>query len=342
MHKINPKDFNLPDISDEYDVYISNLSEIPHDSFDREVDGKNGKILFYNVPKDLKVIALDDKNDNKLKWTDVSSHSEHIDRKVVIVDLLNGLQIITDDDPRAIYGIAKKDLYSALDNDEPFIFGRFTPSDALHKEVLVPYSYGIVNDIIPVESSIYNTIDICSLNESISTLNDALAVIEEFFIKRHMLLNVYYDNGWKLKIPKIDHYNKISFNKSNDDFGLTGIRSIQYTDVSETGYDLTVPGSETFLNIHGIVLSNTVNVHVPASQEAVDDIKEKLMGSKQIFSIRDPRNIVNLPKQEFILSAFSAANKKSDNKWIFNSFEEMMKALKEGKIKYSDEFVIIK
>ena len=46
------------------------------------------------------------------------------------------------------------------------------------------------------------------------------------------------------------------------------IENIEYTHKVETGYDLTVPGYQTFVASTGIVLSNTVNIHVPISDAA--------------------------------------------------------------------------
>jgi hypothetical protein len=61
------------------------------------------------------------------------------------------------------------------------------------------------------------------------------------------------------------------------------VESVDKLDAVETGYDLCVPGAETFMNVDGVILSNTINIHVPSSAEAIDDVKEKLMPSKNLL-----------------------------------------------------------
>lgn len=83
-----------------------------------------------------------------------------------------------------------------------------------------------------------------------------------------------------------------------------------------------------------------MNVHVPALPEAQAEIKEKLLPSKQIFSPRDYR-VVNKLKQDYILGPNSQITAPAENKWILNSAKELMEGLNSGKIKLSDEVVIL-
>ena len=88
----------LPIKNTEY--YICNLEDFPHlDTLIGEKDGRK----FYDV-ENIQVIALDE-NTNKLQLVPVAAWSIHPDREVWTVELLNGKQIISDDDPRAVYGI---------------------------------------------------------------------------------------------------------------------------------------------------------------------------------------------------------------------------------------------
>ena len=66
-----------------------------------------------------------------------------------------------------------------------------------------------------------------------------------------------------------------------DNYEITGRK--------ETGYDLTVPGYETFMNVDGVVLSNTVNVHVPVSSKAVNDVATKMMPEQNLLDVRNFR-----------------------------------------------------
>jgi hypothetical protein len=50
-----------------------------------------------------------------------------------------------------------------------------------------------------------------------------------------------------------------------------------------TTYDLGVPDTKVFAVNGGLIIQDTVNIHVPSSQEAVDDVKNKLLPSKNLF-----------------------------------------------------------
>lgn len=85
---------------------------------------------------------------------------------------------------------------------------------------------------------------------------------------------------------------------------------------------------------------DTMNVHLPAMPEAVDDVKNKLMPSKMLFSIKDRDKVVPTPKQEQILGLASAQQRPATQKYRFNSTDEAMKAIRSGRVKMSDELEI--
>lgn len=123
-------------------------------------------------------------------------------------------------------------------------------------------------------------------------------------------------------------------------FTWVPIASVEKTGKVETGYDLTVPGYETFMNSEGVILSNTINVHVPASDDAVKEAYEKLMPSKTPFSDRIPGKIVPLPKQEQILGLYTAATAPKTKPVIFNSEEEALAAIRKGEVPLSADIEI--
>lgn len=113
---------------------------------------------------------------------------------------------------------------------------------------------------------------------------------------------------------------------------------VDYTGIKETGYDITVPGYETFVGGDGLVRSNTVNLHVPASDAAVKESMEKLMPSLTPFSNREAGSIVPMPKQEQILGLYTAATAPSTGEVKkFSSEEEAMDAIRRGQVKLSDD-----
>ena len=120
------------------------------------------------------------------------------------------------------------------------------------------------------------------------------------------------------------------------------VESVEYTGKKETGYDLTVPGYETFMNSDGVVLSNTLGVFIPSLPEAVEDVKKRLMPSRQIFSIRDEDQVVNSPTQDLILGLWGAATNPSKNTHTFETTKDAMLAIRQGRISLSDEVNINK
>jgi hypothetical protein len=83
------------------------------------------------------------------------------------------------------------------------------------------------------------------------------------------------------------------------------ITNVEKTGIKETGYDLTVPGAETFMSADGVILSNTSTIHVPASNEAVQETIDKLMPSKNLVGARDFK-LMYKPTQEYIHALWHA------------------------------------
>lgn len=85
---------------------------------------------------------------------------------------------------------------------------------------------------------------------------------------------------------------------------------------------------------------DTINVHVPASDAAVKEAKEKLMPSTFPFSNRSQDDIVPLPKQEQILGLYTAATSPTTAPINFSSEAEAIKAIQTGKVPLSADISI--
>ena len=123
-------------------------------------------------------------------------------------------------------------------------------------------------------------------------------------------------------------------------FTWVPIESVEKTGKVETGYDLTVPGYETFMNSDGVILSNTINVHVPSSDEAVKEAYEKLMPSKTPFSDRVEDKVVPLQKQEQILGLYTAATAPATKPVVFDTEEQAIRAIRRGEVPLSADVQI--
>lgn len=127
----------------------------------------------------------------------------------------------------------------------------------------------------------------------------------------------------------------------NEGIQWVAIESVEKTGKREDGYDLTVPGFETFTAADGVVLSNTINVHVPSSDKAVKEAYERMLPSAEPFSDRQPDKIVPLPKQEQILGLYTAATAQPTAPVVFNTQEEALHAIRTGKVKLSQDVEIL-
>lgn len=103
---------SLPILTEKGEVFAFNLSDFPHGNLLSSKIGKNGKIDFYEAIPGTKVIAYNEKT-GKSSWQDVAAWSVHHDRKIELVNLWSGRQIITDDDERAVYGMLPDSLEMA-------------------------------------------------------------------------------------------------------------------------------------------------------------------------------------------------------------------------------------
>lgn len=80
---------------------------------------------------------------------------------------------------------------------------------------------------------------------------------------------------------------------------------------------------------------DTINLHVPASDDAVKEAWTKLMPSSDPFSDRDQEKVVLLPKQEQILGLYTAATSDNKDSYDFDTEEEALDAIKRGEIPLS-------
>lgn len=126
----------------------------------------------------------------------------------------------------------------------------------------------------------------------------------------------------------------------NADVTWERVTSIQKTGIKEDGYDLTVPGYETFMSADGVILSNTINVHFPVLPATIEEVRTKLMPSKMLFSIRDQDKVVPLPKHEAVLGLYAAQRRPAQRVHRFNTEQEALAAINRKEVSLSDEIEI--
>lgn len=112
------------------------------------------------------------------------------------------------------------------------------------------------------------------------------------------------------------------------------VKSYQRTESFETGYDLTVPGYETFMSVDGVVLSNTMAAFVPVSKKAMDEAR-RMTPSHNLFSPTTGR-VVFRPEHEATLGLYKLTEVGKDKGLKFSDAATAAKAVRDGKLGYTD------
>ena len=114
--------------------------------------------------------------------------------------------------------------------------------------------------------------------------------------------------------------------------------SYEKTGIAEDGYDLTVPGYETFMNVEGVILSNTLQIHAPITPAAIADAK-KMMLPNMLLSDQRRDKLMAFPQHESILGITLASTKTADSNKktrVFDSHDAVIAAYRKGEIQLTD------
>ena len=110
---------------------------------------------------------------------------------------------------------------------------------------------------------------------------------------------------------------------------------------TDDAWDLTVPGPYTFALSDGTIVQDTMNLHTPVSKQAVQNVIQKMLPSRNLLS---PKNMKAhyLPQAEFLQGLYLGTRSRPDQKPVrFRSAAEMLKALRRGEIEYDTPVEIL-
>ena len=119
----------------------------------------------------------------------------------------------------------------------------------------------------------------------------------------------------------------------NTEIGWRNVVDVQPAGVMDA-WDLTVPGPYTFALSDGTIVQDTLNLHTPVSKQAVQNVIQKMLPSRNLLS---PKNMKAhyLPQAEFLQGLYLGTRSRPDQKPVrFRSAAEMLKALRRGEITY--------
>jgi glutaredoxin len=116
--------------------------------------------------------------------------------------------------------------------------------------------------------------------------------------------------------------------------------SFEKTDIVETGYDLTVPGYETFMNAEGVILSNTLSYSVPVSKSAVDQAKNTMMPQHHLLSTQDDSPHY-APGQDYLMGMYLASKEPANvPAKRFATWQDAERAYRKGEIDIDTPVVV--
>ena len=124
-----------------------------------------------------------------------------------------------------------------------------------------------------------------------------------------------------------------------------GVKWARVTSVEPSGkrevFDLEVPTTKTFVVNDGIVVWDTVNIHVPASEKAAKQALEKMLPSKNLFSLTDMKSVRYKPEKEQISGLWALTRGKTRKPTrYFSSKSEAIAAYRNGEIGPNDPIEI--
>lgn len=118
------------------------------------------------------------------------------------------------------------------------------------------------------------------------------------------------------------------------------IKSITPIPEITEAYDLTVPPAYTMVTECGWVVQDSVNIHLPVQDEAIEDAK-KMLPSQLVFSERKRGDLLYAPSQEPIVGLFKVTQNLGQTPVgakakKFRNVEEAWKAYYDGSLKATD------
>jgi DNA-directed RNA polymerase beta subunit len=127
----------------------------------------------------------------------------------------------------------------------------------------------------------------------------------------------------------------------NTDITWEQVANVEVGEQCVTGYDLTVPGPETFMDVDGVFLSNTMQFHVPGTDEAAQEALEKMLPSSNLFS-PSTFQVHQTPGKEYTAGLYEASGAidKKNKPVHFATVADAVRAYRQGKINVDRQVVV--
>ena len=110
------------------------------------------------------------------------------------------------------------------------------------------------------------------------------------------------------------------------------IAEIEHIEGRHTAWDLTVPDGNTFMTANQLIVFDTMSVHVPVGNKAVEEAKQMTL-SNVLYGDKSKNDLLVFPQHESVMGLAHASEVDDKNTPIsFKTKGDAMKAYKDGKI----------
>lgn len=129
---------------------------------------------------------------------------------------------------------------------------------------------------------------------------------------------------------------------ANENVFWDPVVGVQKTGVIEQGYDLTVPGYETFMTADGVIASNTMCYSVPVSEDAKEEAKERMLPSANLIAPADFKSTMHNPANEYVGGLYAASAMRSKRPVrTFRSAKDVAAAFLRGELDVRDPVEVL-
>ena len=110
------------------------------------------------------------------------------------------------------------------------------------------------------------------------------------------------------------------------------IADVEAIEGKHTAWDITVPEGKTFMTANGVIVYDTMMIHVPVGDKAVSEVKNMTL-SKLLYSDKAKGDMLVFPQHEAIMGIASASQQDNHNKAIhFKNINDAKEAYYNGTI----------
>lgn len=198
---------------------------------------------------------------------------------------------------------------------------------------VVPVPRVFLRNLLALTPSVLNVVNVASVKVLLSRWRK-YPYISATRAKAHAWLSAYLASEG----VKDEAFNAASSYANSSDLMWERVQSIT-TQPSEPVYDVVLPIAKVYVISNGLVIYDTMSVHVPSSPEAVKDVKERLMADKMLWSSKNRGATLANPKHESV-AGLNMASDPGGKSHKFATEEEAHAAIESGAVNLNDDIEI--